>query len=262
MSRRHATTVSHWSEPLAASCRLRGAQGTHRHAEQPVQFVVAHVAVVDDANRDERALDHVHRQVDVEFGVDLTPGHRPLKGEHRRSSRLNAGLSKQLTIGRVLDGTGHHPHEELAALLRPRHLEIGPVDLGEVAAQRPGVGRRQCRHVRLHRCEHQRIGAPEVAVQRGLGHAGAATSTEGDGTLDTAYEAAEALVASVQAEIEALRDDLHAAERERSAVVNPLVRRYLKTAIAFLLIWAAAATSLVRALSLRGRAIARLSVAP
>ena len=46
----------------------------------------------------------------------------------------------------------------------------------------------------------------------------AATSTEGDGTLDTAYEAAEALVASVQAEIEALRDDLHAAERERDAL--------------------------------------------
>ncbi len=46
----------------------------------------------------------------------------------------------------------------------------------------------------------------------------AATSTEGDGTLDTAYEAAEALVASIQAEIEALRDDLHAAERERDAL--------------------------------------------
>ena len=46
----------------------------------------------------------------------------------------------------------------------------------------------------------------------------AATSTEGDGTLDTAYEAAEALVASVQAEIEALRDNLHAAERERDAL--------------------------------------------
>ncbi|MEP6478851.1 MAG: chromosome segregation protein SMC [Rhodoglobus sp.] len=46
----------------------------------------------------------------------------------------------------------------------------------------------------------------------------AATSTEGDGTLDTAYEAAEALVATVQAEIEALRDDLHAAERERDAL--------------------------------------------
>ncbi|MCU1580355.1 MAG: smc [Rhodoglobus sp.] len=46
----------------------------------------------------------------------------------------------------------------------------------------------------------------------------AATSTEGDGSLDTAYESAEAVVAALQAEIEALRDDLHAAERERDAL--------------------------------------------
>jgi chromosome segregation protein len=46
----------------------------------------------------------------------------------------------------------------------------------------------------------------------------AATSTEGDGSLDTAYESAEAAVAALQAEIETLRDDLHAAERERDAL--------------------------------------------
>ena len=46
----------------------------------------------------------------------------------------------------------------------------------------------------------------------------AATSEEGDGSLDTAYEAAEAVVAGLQAEIEGLRDDLHAAERERDAL--------------------------------------------
>ncbi|CAN5423872.1 chromosome segregation protein SMC [soil metagenome] len=46
----------------------------------------------------------------------------------------------------------------------------------------------------------------------------AATGAEGDGSLDAAYEAAEALVATVQAEIEGLRDDLHAAERERDAL--------------------------------------------
>lgn len=46
----------------------------------------------------------------------------------------------------------------------------------------------------------------------------AATTTEGDGSLDSAYEAAETLVASITAEIETLRDELHAAERERDAL--------------------------------------------
>ena len=46
----------------------------------------------------------------------------------------------------------------------------------------------------------------------------AATSTEGDGSLDAAYEAAEAAVAELQAGIEELRDALHAAERERDAL--------------------------------------------
>lgn len=46
----------------------------------------------------------------------------------------------------------------------------------------------------------------------------AATTTEGDGSLDAAYEAAEAVVAGLQADIEQLRDDLHAAERERDAL--------------------------------------------
>lgn len=46
----------------------------------------------------------------------------------------------------------------------------------------------------------------------------AATSEEGDGSLDTAYENAEAVVAALQAGIESLRDDLHAAERERDAL--------------------------------------------
>ena len=46
----------------------------------------------------------------------------------------------------------------------------------------------------------------------------AAVSDEGDGSLDSAYEAAEAVVAGLQADIESLRDDLHAAERERDAL--------------------------------------------
>lgn len=46
----------------------------------------------------------------------------------------------------------------------------------------------------------------------------AATSEEGDGSLDAAYEAAEGVVAALTAEIEQLRDDLHAAERERDAL--------------------------------------------
>jgi chromosome segregation protein len=46
----------------------------------------------------------------------------------------------------------------------------------------------------------------------------AATSDEGDGTLDAAYEQAEARVAAVQAEIERLRDELHGSERERDAL--------------------------------------------
>ncbi len=46
----------------------------------------------------------------------------------------------------------------------------------------------------------------------------AATSSEGDGTLDAAYENAEALVASLQGQIEGLRDELHAGERERDAL--------------------------------------------
>jgi len=46
----------------------------------------------------------------------------------------------------------------------------------------------------------------------------AATGTEGDGSLDAAYEAAEANVAALQASIEELRDALHAAERERDAL--------------------------------------------
>ncbi|NYF11277.1 chromosome segregation protein [Leifsonia sp. AK011] len=46
----------------------------------------------------------------------------------------------------------------------------------------------------------------------------AATTEEGDGSLDAAYEAAEATVSSIQAEIETLRDEVHAAERERDAL--------------------------------------------
>ena len=46
----------------------------------------------------------------------------------------------------------------------------------------------------------------------------AAVSDEGDGSLDSAYEAAEAVVAALGADIESLRDDLHAAERERDAL--------------------------------------------
>ena len=46
----------------------------------------------------------------------------------------------------------------------------------------------------------------------------AATSTEGDGSLDAAYEAAEEHVQTLTAGIETLRDELHAAERERDAL--------------------------------------------
>ncbi|MCU1508068.1 MAG: smc [Glaciihabitans sp.] len=48
--------------------------------------------------------------------------------------------------------------------------------------------------------------------------AAAATSDEGDGRLDAAYERAEAEVAAAQVEIERLRDELHASERERDAL--------------------------------------------
>jgi chromosome segregation protein len=48
--------------------------------------------------------------------------------------------------------------------------------------------------------------------------AAAATTQEGDGSLDAAYDAAEASVAALQADIEGLRDDLHAGERERDAL--------------------------------------------
>ena len=46
----------------------------------------------------------------------------------------------------------------------------------------------------------------------------AATSTEGDGSLDVSYENAEAAVAALQAEIETVRDELHVLERERDAL--------------------------------------------
>ncbi|MGL4340418.1 MAG: chromosome segregation protein SMC [Rhodoglobus sp.] len=46
----------------------------------------------------------------------------------------------------------------------------------------------------------------------------AATVNDTDGSLDALYESAEALVATVQGEIEALRDELHEAERERDAL--------------------------------------------
>ncbi|MEL0626410.1 chromosome segregation protein SMC [Salinibacterium amurskyense] len=44
------------------------------------------------------------------------------------------------------------------------------------------------------------------------------STIETDGSLDTAYEGAEAKVSSVQAEIEALREALHTSERERDAL--------------------------------------------
>lgn len=44
------------------------------------------------------------------------------------------------------------------------------------------------------------------------------STVESDGSLDTAYEAAEAKVSSVQGEIEALREALHTSERERDAL--------------------------------------------
>jgi chromosome segregation protein len=46
----------------------------------------------------------------------------------------------------------------------------------------------------------------------------AATSEEADGSLETAYDAAEERVTGLQAEIEALRDALHVSERERDAL--------------------------------------------
>ncbi len=48
--------------------------------------------------------------------------------------------------------------------------------------------------------------------------AAAATTDAGDGALDTVYEEAESLVSSLTAEIETMRDDLHALERERDAL--------------------------------------------
>jgi len=44
------------------------------------------------------------------------------------------------------------------------------------------------------------------------------STTESDGSLDSVYEAAEATVASIQVEIESLRDAVHASERERDAL--------------------------------------------
>jgi chromosome segregation protein len=46
----------------------------------------------------------------------------------------------------------------------------------------------------------------------------AATSVDGDGRLDSAYEEAEAHVVSLQQAIETMRDDLHSLERERDAL--------------------------------------------
>ena len=46
----------------------------------------------------------------------------------------------------------------------------------------------------------------------------AATSTEGDGKLDSRYDESEAHVASLQSDIETMRDDLHSLERERDAL--------------------------------------------
>src|SRR5690606_21395033 len=46
----------------------------------------------------------------------------------------------------------------------------------------------------------------------------AATAPEGDGSLDAAYEAAEARVAEITTELETLRERLHASERERDAL--------------------------------------------
>ncbi|MGV8912046.1 MAG: chromosome segregation protein SMC [Rhodoglobus sp.] len=44
------------------------------------------------------------------------------------------------------------------------------------------------------------------------------STTESDGSLDSAYESAEAKVASIQVDIESLRDALHSSERERDAL--------------------------------------------
>tara|TARA_R110002020_G_scaffold152794_3_gene330803 strand:- start:16326 stop:19970 length:3645 start_codon:yes stop_codon:yes gene_type:complete len=44
------------------------------------------------------------------------------------------------------------------------------------------------------------------------------STIDSDGSLDSAYEASEAKVSSIQAEIEALREALHASERERDAL--------------------------------------------
>nr|WP_194241574.1 AAA family ATPase [Galbitalea soli] len=46
----------------------------------------------------------------------------------------------------------------------------------------------------------------------------AATTPEGDGTLDAAYAESEAAVAALQADIERMRDELHGLERERDAL--------------------------------------------
>ena len=111
--------------------------------------------------------------------------------------------------------------EEIAAqsALVSRHdLELAALaSRVEVAQSRLASARGQLLRQRtaLEQAEQRRDAtrAEFVALE-----ATAATSVEADGSLDAAYEQAEARVTSINASIEGLRDELHAAERERDAL--------------------------------------------
>ncbi|WP_010203264.1 chromosome segregation protein SMC [Salinibacterium sp. PAMC 21357] len=77
---------------------------------------------------------------------------------------------------------------------------------GELVRQQQALAEAQSRREAAH------------AEFEGLEAEAGNSTIETDGSLDSAYEAAEAKVASVQAEIETLRDALHTSERERDAL--------------------------------------------
>jgi len=105
-----------------------------------------------------------------------------------------------------------------SALVSRHDLELaGHASRVEVAQSRLAAARGESLRQRnaLEQAEQRREATRVAFVAL---EAEAATSTEGDGSLDLVYDEAEALVATLQAEIEAVRDELHTAERERDGL--------------------------------------------
>ncbi len=160
----------------------------------------------------------VHSTISQQSVEDaLEEAHRLAAGVTESEEAVGLAAAQSATAKASLDSLDQEIAAQ-SALVSQHDLELaGLASRVDVAASTLSAARGELlrQHTALEQAESRRDGTRREFVALEVT---AATSPDGDGSLDTAYESAEATVASVQAEIEGLRDELHAAERERDAL--------------------------------------------